>query len=348
MDNDTIKVEIDIDGEAFYPSIIIENDIYPEHLGLGFSPIFKELISERVKAGKKSLIGAALKLAANGTYGQLADQFSPFFDLKALLSVTLTGQLILCMFIEQVLKIQGCRMIQSNTDGITIWIKRDAVPHVTQIGDWWKGITGIKMEYAFYQKLILKDCNNYLAEFENGDTKAKGRYAYDLSYHQDASALVVPMAAEYYYIHGQCIDDFIRNHKNKYDFCLRAKVPSTNKMVMRYPDFNTEIPMQKITRYTVTKTGGYLFKIAPPRGIPGTFKRANKIPDTLYKSVMGEIGIGVWDERIHTKNKSTHPEHEINGICADQTVTDCSNIKNFNWSEIDYDWYIKKAEALII
>ncbi len=339
---------LDIDGESFYPSIIVFNDIFPEHLSSGFSPIFKELISDRVKAGKKSLIGAALKLAAVGTFGQLADQHSPFYDLKAFLKVTLTGQLMLCMFIEQVIKIEGCKMIQSNTDGITIWVKREHVDFVKEIGEWWKGITGIKMEYAFYRKLVLGDVNNYLAQYEDGSIKSKGRYAYDLDYHKDASSLVIPMAVEYYYIHGQCIDDFIRNHKEKFDFCLRAKVSKTNKMVMRYPDFGVEIPMQKITRYTATKNGGYLFKIAPPRGVPGTFKRANKIPDSLWNTVINEIGPGVWDERIHTKNQSVYPEFEITGICAEQTVTECSDIDNFDWNNIDYEWYIKKAEGLII
>jgi hypothetical protein len=106
--------------------------------------------------------------------------------------------------------------------------------------------------------------------------------------------------------------------------------------------------MQQITRYFVTKTGGFLFKIAPPRGIPGTYKRANSLTDAYFNQIINEIGPGVWDERIHTKNKSVHPEFEKNAFCAGNTVSDCSDMKNFEWSEINYDWYIKKAEALII
>ena len=339
----------DVDVEAMYPNVIKANNVYPEHLGPGFCPIFSELIDERIRVGKKTPIGMGLKEAANATYGNLGQAYYFLYDLKAMLSTTLPGQLELTMLIEQVIKIEGAIIIQTNTDGFTIRMKRSDLPFLTELVAWWERITKLKMEYNYYSRMWIRDVNNYIAEDAmTNKLKLKGAYNYNIEYHKDPSALVIPKAVEAYMVHGQCIDDFIKNHTDKFDFCLRAKVPKTNKLVMRYPDFNLDVPLQQITRYFVTNTGGFLIKIAPPRGIPGTFKRANSLTDEYFNQIINEIGPGVWDERIHTKNKSVHPEVEENGICAGNMVTDCSDMKNFNWSEIDYDWYINKAEELII
>ncbi len=188
--------------------------------------------------------------------------------------------------------------------------------------------------------------------------KRKGAYEHDIQWHQDSSALIVPKAAEAALVHGADIRTFIESHKDDYDFMCRAKAPRSNKLVMRYPEFdNVEIECANIMRYYVTKHGGSLVKIAPPTGELGTWKRAAKVSDAEYSQVVAELDMwdlsdnmdaaGIpWDERIHTKNRSKHGKREM-GICVGWRVTDCSNVANFDRSLIDYDYYVQEAEKLV-
>lgn len=189
-----------------------------------------------------------------------------------------------------------------------------------------------------------------------GKIKRKGAYEYDIQWHQDSSALIVPKAAEAALVRGEDIRTFIENHKDDYDFMCRAKAPRSNRLVMRWPEYdNAEIDLANIVRYYVSNSGGSLVKIAPPTGELDTWKRAAKVSDATYAAVLAEINgsggdvdaAGVpWDERIHTKNRSKHGIREM-GVCVGWRVTDCSNVKNFDRSTVNYDYYVQEAEKLV-
>lgn len=210
-----------------------------------------------------------------------------------------------------------------------------------------------------------------------GKIKRKGAYEYDIQWHQDSSALIVPKAAEAALVHGTDIRTFIENHADDYDFMCRAKAPRSNRLVMRWPEYdNAEIDLANIVRYYVSNSGGSLVKIAPPTGELGTWKRAAKVSDATYAAVLAELNSYVsdldamggipskegitydgvftpwdtagvpWDARIHTKNRSKHGIREM-GVCVGWRVTDCSNVKNFDRSTVNYDYYVQEAEKLV-
>ena len=62
---------------------------------------------------------------------------------------------------------------------------------------------------------------------------------------------------------------------------------------------------------------------------------------------MSEIPEGTWDERIHTKNKSTY-EIVTTSIQAGKLVTQCNHVENFRWDNIDWNYYIEEVKKLII
>lgn len=339
---------VDVDAEAMYPRVIEKNGFYPEHLGPGFVPIIGEIVEERIRIGKKTTLGMGLKISANGAYGKLGDKYSFLFDLKTLLSVTLTGQLDLAMLSEQIIKIPDSIILQVNTDGITIRLPRKYMEHLKAVISWWEGIAMLKMEYNYYSRMWLKNVNSYIAEdAKTGNLKLKKDYAYDLEPHKDASAMVVPKAIESYLVHGQCIDDFIKNHKDPYDFCLRSKVPKSNRLVMRWEILGDQ-ELQKTGRYFISKKGGQLVKIAPQKHIPGQYKRKNKLTDHYFNTIMTEIGPDIWDERVHTKNGNKYEDKTETNINAGWKSTDCSDMDKFDWKNVNYDWYIAEAEKLII
>lgn len=384
--NETHQI-IDVDVESFYPKLTIENKIYAEHLGVEFCPAYDGLFNMRKGYPKGTALNAAIKEALNAAYGNSNNAYSVFLDPKVTMTITLNGQLLLCMLVEQMIKIPGLEMIQANTDGITYYCPREYIEHTRTLCKWWEQLTCLKLEEAQYSRMFIRDVNSYIAEYEGGALKRIGAYAHErmdenpgtreVPYGKDPSGLIVPKAAEAALVRGEDIRTFIMNHKDDYDFMCRAKVPRSNKLVMRWPEYdNVELELNSIIRYFVSNTGGTLVKIAQPTGEIGTWKRAAKVSDTVYSQVIAEIsgkgaqgckncdGTGKfynmpdntcscvdtagipWDERIHTKNRSKHDKREM-GICVGQRVTDCSNVKNFDRSNVNYNYYVEQAEKLV-
>lgn len=92
--------------------------------------------------------------------------------------------------------------------------------------------------------------------------KRKGAYEYELDWNQNHSALVVPKATEAHLLHGVGIREFIENHKDHYDFMLRAKAPRGSRFVWRVDGQDYALP--GLVRYYVSQYGGEMIKIMPP------------------------------------------------------------------------------------
>lgn len=310
VDADDDNVIIDADVASMYPNIAIANRVYPEHLSEKFCDIYEDVYNQRKSYPKGSAENAMLKLALNGTYGATNDQYSPFYDPQYTLTITINGQLSLCLLADKLMNIDGLQILQVNTDGITVKLPREKVTEYETICADWQKQVGLELEFAHYSKMCIRDCNNYLAVYTNGKVKRKGAYAYDgLGWHQDQGGLVIPMAAEAQMLHGIPIEKFIRGHKNMYDFLLRTKVPRSSKLVMVMADAS-EIPQQNICRFYACNAGGELVKIMPP------------------------VSEGAEERRI--------------GIAAGQPTWVCNDIKDFTWKDLDYAYYIDCARKLVI
>lgn len=221
----------------------------------------------------------------------------------------------------------------------------------------WEAITRLELEEVFYKRMPIRDVNNYLALDNKGNVKRKGAYEYNYGWHQDPSATIVGKAAEAALLFDTDIRTFITQHRDPFDFMLRAKVPRSARLVMRWPEWGAEREMQNTTRVFISRNGGSLVKLLPPTGEPGTWKRKNGVKDEMYYAVMREItgqpgdldSIGTpWDERIHTKSRSKHDAVRETGMYVGWKVTECADAKDFDWGSLDYDWYIQEAEKLVL
>ncbi len=108
-----------------------------------------------------------LKLALNGVYGDSNNQFSVFYDPLFTMSITLNGQLLLCLLAEGLMKIPGLRLIQVNTDGLTVRVPRSHKMLVDLARAAWQDRTGLNLEEAVYKRMFIRDCNNYIAEYDD-------------------------------------------------------------------------------------------------------------------------------------------------------------------------------------
>lgn len=352
----------DVDVAALYPSIAIENGLYPAHLGPKFVEVYRGVRSERGNYAKGTPMNAGLKLANNGVYGDSNNDYSPIKDPQFTMSITINGQLLLCKLAEMLMKVPTLEIIQINTDGITFRVMRTLIPMVETIEKQWEAWSCLVLERAHYGRMFIRDVNNYIAETEpdaKGKTKVKTKGAYwypvkfpdDISnaspsaWYKDLGAPVIQRAAEAQMLHGIPIEQYIALHANEFDFCLRAKVDRKSAL------FIGERQVQRITRYYVAKVGEPMTKRSPPTGRDGAFKRKNGISDAEYFNVSRELREAgtpdAWDARIHTANRSTYGEREI-GFASGWVVAECNDMTDFDWSNLDRRYYIEEARKLIV
>lgn len=351
----------DIDVEGYYPSLATVNRLAPAHLGEAYIREYAKLKPERKEwqknKGKKCVEANALKLASNGPWGQSNNAFTIFFDSQYAMTIPINGQLLLCMLAEWLLVVPTLRLIQANTDGITYYVHRNFEPQAAEICKRWEAYTLLTLEYANYKRMWIRDVNNYVAENMKGELKQKGAYwhpdplnyaesiseAQPPAWHKDLGNIVSIRAAVMAMVHGIDPETFIRCHTDRFDFMLRVKVSREVKLMLG----NREI--QPTSRYYVAINGHDLQKISPP--VEGTtigqFKRAAKVSEYEYQRVMKQIGPGVWDARIHTKNKSKY-EMRVTSFEAGWKICECNNADDFRFDNINYRYYVDEAKKLII
>jgi hypothetical protein len=350
---DDQRAIVDVDVASLYPSIAIVNRLYPEHLGDAFVREYAQLPIERAKHKKGTVQNAAFKLAANGTYGNSNNRFSVFYDPQFTMAITINGQLLLCMLAEALLKVPTLEIIQINTDGITYRVHPALVPYTRRVRQAWEACTRLTLEEAQYRRMWIRDVNNYVAEGVDGKLKQKGAYWFprkfpdDISnasppaWHKDFSAVVTIKAAVEHMVNGVEIERFVRGHGDPFDFMCRAKVDRSSRLMIGDKE------VQRITRYYVANSGGPMRKISPPAGPVGTWKRRNGVDDYTYRQILDSLPAGTWDERIHTKNKSKFEIREMS-IESGFLVAECNVASDFDFENVNYDWYIDAAKRLVI
>jgi len=258
IESDDECVVVDLDVSSYYPNLAITNGFYPAHLGASFCDIYKHLYEQRKTYAKNSAENAMLKLALNGVYGDSNNQFSVFYDPLFTMSITLNGQLLLCLLAEGLMHIPGLRLIQVNTDGLTVRVPRANKWLVDVARAAWQTRTGLNLEEAIYKRVFIRDVNNYIGQYEDGSVKRKGAYEYDMEWHQNAGGLVIAKVAEKVLIEGAPIRQTVQQWPDIMDFMLRTKVPRSS--YLQWGDGR----VQNTSRYYIAQGGKPLFKWMPP------------------------------------------------------------------------------------
>lgn len=179
----------DNDVESFYPRIILNQRLFPPHLGEAFLQVYNQIVETRIhakaeaakakKAGDKAgakrwkTIADSLKITINGSFGKLGNKYSTLYAPQLMLQVTITGQLVLLMLIEM-LEEAGISVISGNTDGIVSKYHKDRHNEVRAIIAEWEKRTAFKTEETRYAAVYSRDVNTYIAvKVDGGDEEAR-------------------------------------------------------------------------------------------------------------------------------------------------------------------------------
>lgn len=345
--NETYQI-IDVDVAGMYPSVSNANRFAPEHLGEAYVTAYRQVRDDRKRHAKGTSQNAILKLAGNGAFGNSNSVYSPFYDPKYTFTITINGQLQLLQLVEMVNLIPDCELIQGNTDGITVYINKKYEYLFKLWCDIWQEMTGLILEEVRYKRMWVKDVNNYISETMEGKLKLKGAYWYPTCekdyegvWNKDFSNLASKMAAVKVMTQSWSVQVALRLITDPFDFMLRYKCPKASAL------FIGEEKQLNTVRYYVSLTGGAMKKVSPPKGEMGQYKRANKLKDKYFNEIMSQIGKDVWDERIHTKNKGKY-EIVTTSVQAGWLVKQCNVATDFDWSDLNWDYYIQEANKIVI
>ena len=285
----------DADVGSFYPRIILNEKVSPKHLNKDiFLSILEMVTDERLSA--KTLTkklkalpkdaedidkyvelynnkADALKIVVNATYGKLGDENSFLYDLKAMYTVTINGQLYLLMLIERLAQI-GIKCVSANTDGIICKVPKNKEDEYYRVCKQWEEDTGFDLEYTDYEKYVCYAVNDYMAikkGYSNTDKsleaqkeyiKSKGLFVTTTQIDKGYNKPIVAKALVQYYANGTDVKEFIYNHKDIYDFCISIKTGQDFIKEEHSIIFGelTVIELQKNVRYYISNSNSVIMK----------------------------------------------------------------------------------------
>lgn len=169
---------IDRDVASYYPAIILNQGLYPSHLGKDFLKVYQAIVTRRLRAklDKNKVADQGLKITINGTFGKLGNVYSRLYAPDLLMQVTISGQLFLLMLIEAI-ELADIPVISANTDGVVIACPPHRYSDLMAVVSVWESITGFVTEETRYAALYARDVNNYIAVKEDRSCKVKGVYS---------------------------------------------------------------------------------------------------------------------------------------------------------------------------
>ena len=174
----TDYILVDRDVTSYYPNIILNQRLYPKHIGTEFLTAYKTIVEKRILAKRTGdkVTDASLKIVINSSFGKFGNRWSALYSPDLLIQTTVTGQLALLMLIEA-LEDSGIQVVSANTDGIVIYCHKRNQAALFSIIAAWEETTGFNTEETAYTALYSRDINNYVAFKPSGSYKAKGAYA---------------------------------------------------------------------------------------------------------------------------------------------------------------------------
>lgn len=318
---------IDIDVASLYPSMLIEYEFYPKHLGKEFLEVYKQIKDERIEAkhnGDK-VKNETLKLALNGLSGNLQNEHNFCYSPFAVMQIRINGQLLLLMLAEKLTQI-GCRIVQANTDGLFVLLKKDAYSKVNSICREWEQLTKLTLEEDRFKAMYQYAINDYFAITEDNEVKEKGMFITAVKLGKGLTPKIIPKAVISFFKDGIPVEDTIKNCTDIRDFLMSEK--TGKQWHVEY--MNRE--QQRTNRFYASTNGGYLWKW-----------KGGDIEEDAY----------VWDDNINSYRKqgtridSTPKQYQNMLTASGVTLLNKFDDKPIEERKINYRYYIMEAYKII-
>lgn len=341
---------MNVDVASFYPSLLVLFNCLSR--AVTDPDKYKWIFHERLRLKFKGSLTqdekdtvAVFKLILNTVFGASGNKYLALYDKYMCLKTCRLGQVILASLANKLYKnVQGLKIIQTNTDGILIYVKRKLLDTVKNICHDFEQMTGMMLEYDECHKIWQRDVNNYMLVEYGWD----GDYRYDLPPRMNKNlklcgewlqytwhrypfpdvgvqqAFVSSKAAIQYLINKDNIVKTIVSNHNIDDYIIFCKKGPTFRYVVHRMADGTEIPLNRANRVIATTNTkfGKLYKVKFRKGV----QSYNAMPDTPDNCMLVNEAI---DDNSFAKYKSN-----INYMYYIERAHDLLNIK---WVDINGD-----------
>lgn len=299
IESDSEWTLMNVDASSYYPSILIQFECLSRSVTQPH--LFKDTFDERIaikhkpnKTAEDQELQLADKLILNTTFGASGNKWLDLYDPHMCTRTCRLGQIFLAALACKIDKtIADCKIIQTNTDGILVYIKRDQIPKLEELQAEWSRVSGINMDADHVVKIWQRDVNNYLlVKDDNGVMKVKRKGGWlntdtlRPGYVTTASlaAFVCAKAGQEWLLNGTNIIKTIAEDTDITDFLISCtKGPSFSGVVQKMYEATPneyEVPLFKANRIIATKDKSY-GKIYKTKKLKGnlSYNQMPNIPD---------------------------------------------------------------------
>lgn len=328
-----------IDLSGCHPSVMIFCGAMPR--GIRKPERFKESVFRRreLKATPKHLwtqddkdFVPAGKLIHNTTYGAAGNKYLPLFDDYMRSKVCRVSQLIIiAVSMAAYDTIPNLRIIQTNTDGILIYMKRAYLEVLKAIVKEFEDLSQFSFELEEDSKIWQLNVNNYIAIDVNGKDKLKGK-SFVTSIWQPGYNKVRPLGN---HIIAKCQYEFYVNKKNPVlmllehtkvnDFILTCTKGATyTAMVQKTRD--GDIELGKVARVIATVSNKY-----------GEVRKQKMVNDKLSEDLVANCPPHTW-----VVNDALH-NYRLEGGLSDRRIVH----ENGDQAKVDMGYYARQLDKAL-
>ena len=311
------------DVASMYPSLLIEYQWGPRHLGKLFCDLFAGLKVERLEAkhtGQK-VKNMFLKIVLNSPTGKMQQEVSWMYDPFNVFKIRINGQLILLLLVDRLLSI-GCEIIQCNTDGVVYRAKKSLKQDIFNAIEEVENLTRLEFESDEYEAFYQYAINDYFGVLKGREIEEKGMFITKNKLGKGLAPVVIPKAVINYFTKHQSIEEFIKSDKDIKDFLMSQQVDK------KFEVYHGNTHVQRINRFFASTNGEYLFKRQYLKDA-GTVKHVVPFYEEPYDYIV--------------------PEYTEQNMLTKSGVTILNKFDNLpiESRKINYRYYISEAKKIV-
>ena len=219
----------------------------------------------------------AFKLILNTTFGASGNKYLDLYDPYMTTYTCRLGQLLLTALANNLYTQIGkdnIKIIQTNTDGVLIYIRDEYKDLMHQIGEEWERTCKIPLEFENEHQIWQRDVNNYVMGKANGRVKTKGGF-FVTDMQQPGYNRVRPLDAYVcreamieFIAHGKDIVEHIYNESDISKFAITCHKGSFSGILREFNDGRPDEILHKVNRAyaSMNKNLGMIYKTKKVKG----------------------------------------------------------------------------------
>ena len=287
-------------------------EIYKKRLQLKLTP------KEQWSPADKIFVPAA-KLVLNTAYGAMGNKYLPLYDDYMRVKVCRVGQMILLAISNHLYKtIEGLKVIQTNTDGVLVYAKRNDYNRIKAIVDEFSELSQFAFEIEEDNKLWQLNVNNYVAVHPDGEIKNKGGAFVVSIYEKGTNKLrplgnfCVPKAQMAFMVKGVNPVKHLLENTSVEDFCLSCtKGPTYTGMIQHNQDGDLELGKVSRVIAVTDERFGIVKKVKRDKVTKEIIKEDTVALCPPHALILNDALINYYIENGKIINKETNESYEI-------------------------------------